>query len=148
MARTKKSPKPKDEDAPFVPKARTYRRAKLNPAERADLTSALMRHLVKPGLIPACEIILNNMTTAGSVAAAQDVIRLAKELILKGFPEPGDKDRAQDAREELDALEDETDDSPKESGGGKESPNGRSEAELLEEGGADVLPGEEDVPAL
>ena len=121
---------------------RTYRRPKLSPDEREHLTAALLRHLIKPGLVEACRILIAEMIENNDVSAAQSIIKTAKELVQKGFPEPGEGGIIEELAEELEDLEN---DSIAESRGGAESPKPAADEPHLEEPGSDpeLLPGED-----
>lgn len=121
---------------------RTYRHPKLSPDEREHLTAALLRHLIKPGLIEACRILISEMIENNDVSAAQSIIKTAKELVQKGFPEPGEQGIIDELAEELDDLED---DQSEASGGGAESPEPPADEPHLEEPGSDpeLLPGKD-----
>lgn len=121
---------------------RTYRHPKLSPDEREHLTAALLRNLIKPGLIEACRILIEQMVENNDISAAQSIIKTAKELVQKGFPEPGEQGIIDELAEELDDLED---DQPKTPRSGTESPEPPADEPHLEEPGSDpeLLQGED-----
>lgn len=127
-------------------KARDYRPSKpLEDTDREEMTSALMRHFIKPGLIPACEIIIQDMLDSDNLSSAHAIIKTAKELIQKGFPEPGPAAAAKKLRKELAEIED---DMGQEGGGGQESPDAPPEPEDMGEGSPELLSGDESLPTV
>jgi len=142
------NPERGDDEKPERPRGpgkgapRTYRRPKLSPDEREHLTAALLRHLIKPGLVEACRILIAEMIENNDVSAAQSIIKTAKELVQKGFPEPGEGGIIEELAEELEDLED---DRGQTTGSRAESPEPPADEPRLEEPGSDpeLLPGED-----
>ena len=113
--------------------------------ERAVLTAALLDSLVLPGIKDACKILREEMKhkeTSGN--AARVIIKVAQDLVQKGFPEPTAEDKAERIRKELDELEKHP---SAESGSGEEgSDPGATPARLGENGSqAGLLPGDGDL---
>ena len=113
--------------------------------EREVLTAALLDFLVLPGIKDACRILRAEMKesdTSGN--AARVIIKVAQDLVQKGFPEPTAEDRAAKIRKELDTL---AEHSSEESGGGETSPDPSPAPVHLGEDGskAGLLPGEGDL---
>jgi hypothetical protein len=135
------------EDREKSPKERKHYRTRrpLDDSDREGLTAALMRHLIRPGLVPACEIIVEHMLENNDLASAHALVRTAKELVQKGFPEPGPSSKAKKLREELEALENDLGSS---GGSGNGSSEPGAEREDVGEGGTSVLPRDEEVPAV
>lgn len=109
---------------------------------RQALTRALLENLIDPGLIPACKILIHQMNADKDVASAKEIIKTAKELVQRGFPEPSAASRAERLRRELDDLQDGM---AAEGGGGEEGPHRRPAAPHLGEGEPGLLPREEDL---
>jgi hypothetical protein len=65
--------------------------------DRLGLTEDLVARLIQPGLADACNIFLAAMRgedTPGDARLAATLIALAKEFVLRGFPQPGPRERA------------------------------------------------------
>ncbi len=125
-----------------LPKKPTRRAAK---DEREVLTAALLDHLVLPGIKAACLILRKEMKTdETSGSAARMIIKVAQDLVQKGFPEPTAEDKAEKIREELRALEN---DSRTPRRGGKEGSEPDAAPAHMGENGSEsgLLPGEEDL---
>lgn len=66
--------------------------------DRVGLSEKLVNNLILPGLDDACRIFLKAMRgedeVEGDVRLAATLIALTKEMVLRGFPQPGPRERA------------------------------------------------------
>lgn len=123
-------------------KLQRFKKGRVGEADRDTLTATLLHHLLRPGLIAACQVLIADMAENNDVTSAKAIIQTAKELIQKGFPEPSDRDRAEALQEELRGLEDNIR-PPR--GGTSESADPEPEAAALEQDASGLLTGQEDL---
>ena len=109
---------------------------------RQALTRQLLENLIDPGLVAACKILINEVKEKKDVGAAREIIKMAQELILRGFPEPSAASRAERLRRELDDLQDGV---AAEAGGGEGGPLSRPAPPRLGQDESGLLPRDEEL---
>lgn len=127
-------------------KRQTPEPPKTSPDEPLDarqaLTQKLLANLIDPGLVKACEILVKEVTQKKDISAAREIIKMAQELILRGFPEPSAASRAERLRRELDDLQDGV---AAEAGSGEGGPLSRPAPPRLGQDESGLLPRDEEL---
>jgi hypothetical protein len=80
---------------------KTYRRPRLRVGEREYLTAALIKYLIRPGLMRAAELMLNQMEVQKDADIAKAIILLSKDLAIRGFPTKDERDAANELTDAL-----------------------------------------------